>query len=588
MNTSGPQETVKRGGRHAFLLPVVAGVSICLSAAYGADSDFIVEQDVPAPSGGQLSPKGEKQAQALAHFVNGLFEEESDGPEKALESYRKVLQLDPAYSDLAIKVSYDYLRRGETAEAISVLKDTIKAAPKDYAPSLALATIYLRHLQKPELAVKYAQSALAASPQNFAPYEALWEIYQSQKLSTKSEDLLDKAAKAKSDDPQFWLGLAQLRARVLAASSNPSPEARARLEKALAKAAANTGDNAEVLTQIADLYLGINKLALAAPLYERALEISPTQAASSREKLAACYVNLGKLPEAATVLESMVHDNPLDVGAYDQLRQIHVKNGQLDKALGDAQQALTIEPHFPRRYLDVVDLLFELKRFGDAADQLGEARKKFPQTSVLTFYHGMALSSAKRHEEAMQTFEQALVEAGNNQPELLNSEFYFQYGAAAEQAGQYVKAAEMFKKSIDLDPPNAARAYNYLGYMWIDRNENLDEAEQLVKRALELEPDNGAFLDSLGWLYYRKGQYNEALAELMKASEALKEEPDAAIFEHIADTYQALGKSAEAVLFWQKAQKLDPTNKALIAKLDKAAEKVAQKPAPSTPQTPTR
>ena len=80
----------------------------------------------------------------------------------------------------------------------------------------------------------------------------------------------------------------------------------------------------------------------------------------------------------------------------------------------------------------------------------------------------------------MRAFEKALVEAGNSQPDMLNADFYFDYGAAAEQAGQYVKASELFRKSIELDPDNAARSYNYLGYMWVERSENLEEAGQLI------------------------------------------------------------------------------------------------------------
>ena len=121
--------------------------------ALGAVADALPTD--PPETTRALDAKGQRKADALAWFVNGLFEEESDGPEKALESYRKALALDPANTDLAIKVAYDYLRRGETADAISVLKDAVKAAPKEIAPYLALSATYLRHLQKPDLAVKY-------------------------------------------------------------------------------------------------------------------------------------------------------------------------------------------------------------------------------------------------------------------------------------------------------------------------------------------------------------------------------------------------------------------------------------------------
>ena len=190
----------------------------------------------------------------------------------------------------------------------------------------------------------------------------------------------------------------------------------------------------------------------------------------------------------------------------------------------------------------------------------------------------------------MRAFERALVEAGNSQPDLLNADFYFDYGAAAEQAGQYVKATELFRKSIELDPGNAARSYNYLGYMWVERSENLDEAGQFIRRALEMEPTNGAYIDSLGWLYFKQGKFDEALTELLRAAELLPE-PDAVVFEHIGDACDKLGRRAEAVLYWQKALQLNPQRKDVGAKLDKAAEKVAKQPQtrpPASSQTPAQ
>lgn len=586
MNRSGRQATVFRGGVcRALVVGMIAAAALC---ARGAVADFLVSQDEVISSEGHLGEKSERQARALAYFAEGLFEEESDGPEKALESYRRVLDLDPGNTELAIKVSYDYLRRGDTAEAISVLKDAIKAAPKDYSPYLALSTIYLRHLNKPEPALKHAQTALSLAPKNSAPYETLWEIYQSQGQSEKAEDVLDRAARLESTDSLFWLSLAQLRARtVLASDTPPSPEAVAKFSKLLDKAAENAGKRGELLAQTADLYVLIGQAERATPLYQRALEFRPNLP-GARERLAGCYIQSGKTADAIGVLEEIVKINPLDISAYDQLAQLHIKNGTPEKALANFEQALIIEPQRPERYVQIAELLLNFKsadKAAQAAAHLAEARRRFPQTGLLTYYHGVALSQAKKHEDAMRTFEQALVEAGNNQPDLLNSDFYFQYGAAAEQAGRYIKAAEQFRKSIELDPANAARSYNYLGYMWVERNENLDEAEQLIRRATEMEPGNGAYIDSLGWLFFKKGRFEEALAELLKAAESLPE-PDPVVFDHIGDTCAKLGRNAEAVLYWQKALQLDPEDKKITAKLDKAAEKVAQQPKGSEAKTP--
>src|SRR5256714_14128677 len=109
---------------------------------------------------------------------------------------------------------------------------------------------------------------------------------------------------------------------------------------------------------------------------------------------------------------------------------------------------------------------------------------------------------------------------------MVNAKFYFNYGATAEQAGLYQKAADLLRKSIALDPANSAEACNYLGYMWADHNMNLDEAETMINRALEIEPNNASYLDSLGWVEYRKGKPDQALSDLLRAANtAARDDP---------------------------------------------------------------
>jgi tetratricopeptide (TPR) repeat protein len=552
---------------------MVWGLAALSARAAVAD---LLPSDVPEPASA-LEPAGQRKADALAWFMTGLFEEESEGPEKALESKRKSLALDPANTQLAVELSYDYLRRGDTAEAIAVLKDAIKAAPGETSACLALSSVYLRHLQKPDMAVKYAQMAQEASPKTFPPYAMLWEIYLSQGQRAKAQQVLEKAARSKSTDPRFWLSLAEAANRDALRTGAQFTEADLqRLAALLGKAESLGSENPEVLNRAGDLYSLARQVEKALPLYRKLVEIKPSFP-KVREKLAACYMETGRHAEAIAVFEEIVKFDPLNREAYDQLRNLNIQAGNIEKALINAKQGLIMDPTRIERYGDVAEMLFELKRFDEAADQLAEARKRFPRACRLSFFHARALSEAKRHEEALKVFETALVEAANSEPGMLNADFYFAYGAAAERAGQYVKATELFRKCIELDPADAARAYNYLGYMWVEQNTNLEEAGQLIRRALDLDPGNGAYIDSLGWLYYKQGKYPEALTELMRAAESI-EEPDAVVFEHIADTYDKLGKKAEAVLYWQKSLQLDPENKAVAAKLDKTAEKVVQQP----------
>ena len=137
---------------------------------------------------------------------------------------------------------------------------------------------------------------------------------------------------------------------------------------------------------------------------------------------------------------------------------------------------------------------------------LGEARRRFPGAPEIVYYLAIAQREAKQSQQAVATFEEALHEAQlEEDDDFVNAKFYFNYGAAAEQAGLYDKAADLLRKSIALDPENSAEACNYLGYMWADHNMNLEEAELMIRRALQSEPNNASYLDSLGWVEFRKG-----------------------------------------------------------------------------------
>ncbi len=212
-----------------------------------------------------------------------------------------------------------------------------------------------------------------------------------------------------------------------------------------------------------------------------------------------------------------------------------------------------------------------------AVDVLAEARQRFPGAPEFTYFLAIALRESKQPQKAVITFEEALNEAQVSNDEVLNARFYFDYGAAADQAGLYDKAADLFRKSISLDPANAAEAYNYIAFMWAEHNMHLEEAEDMIARALQFDPNNGAFLDTLGWIHYRQGKYEEAVAELLRAAQHLTR-PDPIVFEHIGDAYSKLNRVPQALDFWQKAMALSPDNKLLAEKIEKTKPMISKGP----------
>ncbi|HEU5394349.1 MAG TPA: tetratricopeptide repeat protein, partial [Candidatus Methylomirabilis sp.] len=123
---------------------------------------------------------------------------------------------------------------------------------------------------------------------------------------------------------------------------------------------------------------------------------------------------------------------------------------------------------------------------------------------------------------------------------------------------------------------------NYLGYMFAEEGIKLEESVALVNKALELEPENGAFIDSLGWAYFKLGRIDEALKELLQAVRYSRRD-DATIREHLGDTYLKKGMIQEAIREWERSLELDGSNDAVRKKLEDARLRISRD-APRTPQ----
>jgi tetratricopeptide (TPR) repeat protein len=126
----------------------------------------------------------------------------------------------------------------------------------------------------------------------------------------------------------------------------------------------------------------------------------------------------------------------------------------------------------------------------------------------------------------------------------------FMRGAMFEKQKKFDQAEAEFRQIIEADPNNAG-ALNYLGYMMADRGVRLQEALQLITKALDIDPGNGAYLDSLGWVYYRLGRYSEAEEQLRLALEKVPRDPT--VHDHLGDAYYKQGKLKDAISQWEVA-----------------------------------
>ena len=132
--------------------------------------------------------------------------------------------------------------------------------------------------------------------------------------------------------------------------------------------------------------------------------------------------------------------------------------------------------------------------------------------------------------------------------------FRFQLAALLERQGKFEEAEGEFRRVIT-EVPDHDLALNYLGYMLADRTDRLEESEQLIQRALEEDPYNGSYLDSLGWVQFRKGELSLAEPNLLRAQQCMPE--NSVVLDHLGDLYRAKGNAEEAIRFWQMALQHD-------------------------------
>jgi tetratricopeptide (TPR) repeat protein len=146
---------------------------------------------------------------------------------------------------------------------------------------------------------------------------------------------------------------------------------------------------------------------------------------------------------------------------------------------------------------------------------------------------------------------------------------YYQRGIAYERLKEWPKAEPNFRTALVLQP-DQPQVMNYLGYSWVDMNMNLDQALDLIRKAVDLRPGDGYIVDSLGWAYYRLGKFEDAVRELEKAV-ALKPD-DAVLNDHLGDAYWRAGRKLEATFQWAHARDMKPDEDVMAKVQKKLAE----------------
>jgi tetratricopeptide (TPR) repeat protein len=234
-------------------------------------------------------------------------------------------------------------------------------------------------------------------------------------------------------------------------------------------------------------------------------------------------------------------------------------------------------------------------------DKVEEARKHLksllesdPSDIRSYLAYGSVLSDAKDYAAMAANYDKA-VEVIGAVPKKTDWTIFFQRAIAYERLKQWDKAEPDFKRALELNPEQP-QVLNYLGYSWVDKNMNLDQGIDMIRRAVELRPNDGYIVDSLGWAHFRLGAFDEAVTELERAIELRAGDPT--INDHLGDAYWRVGRKIEAVYQWNRALigESDDVDKAKVKEkianglpaLEKDAQNTAKKdqPMPQPPVAP--
>ena len=454
-------------------------------------------------------------------------------------------------------LSRQALMRHDFGAALEYMKSAAASDPNSAELALEAAQLHL-DLNDPENAATAARRALELSPDWPPAQQVLANALLAQAMrrgaAQEASGEAEKAYKdllAKSpDDASAWINLARLQL-----SSGRMDEGIASLKRHLDLEPGS--EEGGVLA--ARALLEVKRPADAVALLKRSVEQAP-RSPGLRLALAEVQEAAGDPKGALETLASLRAFPTMAPRAALAMARLQQRLGKPAEAVRLLEEGATAMEANPAEYSEAERAEAQLRwarglidagRPEEAAARASKAGPQRPGDVRFALVEAEALLTLGKDEQAEQLLSGRLADMKDMDRRAgLVSDVYLAVGSRCERAGDISCAKSRLQRSIDALPTND-EALNYLGYMLAERGERLEEAEEMIRKALVGEPGNGAYLDSLGWVQFRKGDYAAAEESLRAAAAAMPEEP--AVHEHLGDVYSATGRRDEALKSWQEA-----------------------------------
>ena len=528
----------------------------------------------------------------------------------AIEQYEQIIRLQPDSMDDHLLLGRLYRLNNDLQKAESEFKTAVKLQPDSEEAVTTLAYLY-NELGDTARAAQVL-SSIPNAARSAKLYSALGYTYEQQKQYKSAVEAYRHAIELDRDNLDAIRGLAQ--------NLLNDGQADAALEQYKVIADANPED-AQTYVRIAEIYRKQGKFDLALDHLKKA-ESMVQDSVEVPYNIAAIYQAQGRFDEAIPIMRDLLKKSEKPDGKYsngeksnravflERLGTIYRDQGNNSAANETFREIVALggDDNIERGYQQIVDTWREAKEWQKALDTAKEAVQKLPSpqlkmvlalqqvdmgdadkalADVRAMLKGGADSSSNSEDREvyitlaqmnarLRRFgdaAQALDKAEQLSSKTDDKEYvWFLRGSNFEREKRYAEAEEQFKKVLASDPEHAS-TLNYLGYMLADQNMKLEEALGYIKRAVDLDPANGAYLDSLGWAYFRLGKFELAEDNLLKASQKINTDPT--VQDHLGDLYQKTGRLKLAATHWERA--LTEWNRTIAAEVDPADPARVQK-----------
>lgn len=558
------------------LLPVaVIGMSVLLvtgcrivSTSRSKDgAKSLAGENVTNQNGRAEERAMERRAMAQAHYAAAIIHELNDEREQALEEFARAARTNPDDETLTLEVTRRLVPNKKSDKALELLLASSTRPDASGAIFARLGLVYAQ-LGQIDKAIEASRTAIKKSPLDLAGYRNLFLNHLQANQPEAALKVLDEAARRADADGDFLIGVAELYASHALQFPSQREALHAKALKLLGRVKdfklrtpqqrLKLGDGFNLFgdsERAAEVYLDVLRMATDLPMLRHGVRL----------KLADIYLRSNDRKRASEQLEAIVREDPSNAQAYYQLGRLAYEEERWAGAIEHLRRVLLFNPDFEQAHYDLAAAQMAQGNTGDALATLDQARARFASNFVIEYLLATAHTREKNYAEAVNRFTAAELIAQATDTNRLNHGFYFQVGAAFERKGDRVQAAKYFEKSLAL-APDFGEALNYLGYMWAEHGENLEQARDLIARALKTEPDSEAYLDSMGWVLFKLNQPKEALEYILKAV-AASEEPDATIYDHLGDIYAELNEHEKARQAWRKSLAVEE-NEQVQKKLD--------------------